>query len=235
MPESLFAPRRFRRSYLVYCALAALSLEGSVVGIASIWRQNKTFEVVPPETIIEEPPPDNVQVLILPEQDPEPTPEQPTPPPDETPPPEDTPPPDMEPEMTLDTPPPTPTPGPPKKSTFVMPKVIPPGALRGPHPQNGVVGGVPSAARTSGPLPVKASTPPHTPKPPYPPQARLAKLTGSGMCHVTFDASGHCASATMTQSCGSSILDGNTVGFAKLNWTGSPNSATNVPITYRPF
>lgn len=233
MPDSLFAPRRFRRSYLVYCALGALMLHGSLIGGAAMWPQHQTSDLPPVITEVVDLPSDPVQELILPDQAPEPTPEEPTPPPEETPPPEDTPPPDQEPEMTLDTPPPTPTPGPPKKPTFVMPKVIPPGAKRGPVPQNGVVGGVPSAARTSGPLPAANGARLHTPRPPYPYQARAAKLTGNGVCRVVFDASGHVSSATMAQSFGSALLDSNTVSFAKLNWMGPPNTSSSVPVTYK--
>ena len=58
-------------------------------------------------------------------------------------------------------------------------------------------------------------------------------MTGSGVCRVTFDGSGHVSDASMTQSIGSGILDNNTIQFAKANWSGAPNTTTNVPITYR--
>ena len=234
MPESLFAPRRFRRSYLIYCAIGAIALESSLIGIAAIWPQKKTVDIAPVITEIVDLPDTPVQELILPTEDPIPTPEEPTPPPDETPPPDDTPPPDMEPEMTVDTPKPTPSPGPPKKPAFVRPPGTPdPRAKRGPVPQNGVVGGVPSAARTAGPLPVKNGGTWHvSSKPPYPYQARMAKLAGNGSIRLTTDAAGKVASAVMVQSIGSGILDNNTVIYAKMNWTGPPNATTVVPITY---
>lgn len=231
MPDSLFAPRRFRRSYLVYCSLAAFCLEGSLVGIAAIWPQNKTVEIPPVITEVVDLPP--VQELILPEEDPQPTPDEPTPPPEETPPPDDTPPPDEPPEITLDTPKPTPTPGPSRKPTFVMPKVIPPNAKRGPVPQNGVVGGVPSAARTAGPVVKSAGTWHTSAKPPYPPQARASHITGSGTVRITTDASGRVVSASVAQSAGNGILDYAITGFAKANWSGPPNSSTTVPFTFR--
>ncbi len=205
-----------------------------MVGVASIWPQSKTSDVPPVITEVIDLPSDPVQELILPDQAPEPTPEEPTPPPEETPPPEDTPPPDQEPEMTLDTPPPTPTPGPPKKPTFVMPKVIPPNAKRGPVPQNGVVGGVPSAARTSGPLPVKGGGTWHcSSKPIYPPQARAAHITGNGSVRLTTDASGRVTSASIGQSSGNGLLDFAATSHAKLNWSGPPNATTTVAFTFR--
>ena len=234
MPESLFAPRRFRRSYLVYCTLGAMVLEGSLVGIAAIWPQNKTIEIPPVITEVVDLPSDPVRELILPNEDPIPTPEEPTPPPDETPPPDDTPPPDMEPEMTLDTPKPTPSPGPPKKPAFVRPPGTPdPRAKRGPVPQNGVVGGVPSAARTAGPLPVKNGGGWSHPQPAYPYQARAAHITGSTTVKVTSDGSGHVANVEILRSAGNAILDNATTSFAKANWKGPPNSSTTVVFEYR--
>ena len=72
----------------------------------------------------------------------------------------------------------------------------------------------------------------HTPHPSYPYAARAKHVQGSGVCHVVFGVTGHVASAEMTRSTGSDILDNNTVEFAKANWTGAPNSSVNVPITY---
>lgn len=196
MPESLFAPRRFRRSYLVYCFVGALCIEGSIVVAGQIFHQNKTYDLPPTITTVDadislgEP----VQELILPKEDPIPTPEnEPTPPPEETPPPEDTPPPEEEPEMTLDTPKPTPAPtvaikrAPPKPAGTPFPA----NAKRGDVPQNGVVGGVPHAEKTAGTPGGKAiGVARHTPQPPYPAQARAAHITGSGVCHISCDASG---------------------------------------------
>jgi TonB family protein len=73
----------------------------------------------------------------------------------------------------------------------------------------------------------------HTSKPPYPYQARAARLQGSGSVRVVFDGSGHVSSAVIEQSVGSGILDSNTISYAKANWTGPPNTTTTVPITYR--
>lgn len=233
MPESLFAPRRFRRSYLITCFVGALVLEGSLVGIAQIYKHDKSWDNMPPITELDTGPVlgEQVQELILPKEDPIPTPEQPTPPPDETPPPDDTPPPTEEPDMTLDTPKPTASPKPFKLAGGTPP---PANAKRGDHPQQGVVGGVPHAEKTTGTPGAKAiGVKPHTPQPPYPFQAKAAHLTGSGVCRVTFDASGRVSSATMTSSIGSGVLDGNTTSYAKMNWTGTPNTTVNVPITYR--
>ena len=139
--------------------------------------------------------------------------------------------------MTLDTPKPTPAPTVAVKRAPMRPTgtPFPANAKRGDVPQMGVVGGVPHAEKTAGTPGGKAigpARPPRTPKPPYPAQARMAKLQGSGVCHVTFDASGHVSSASMSQSIGTRILDDATTGYAKLNWTGTPNTSTNVPITY---
>ena len=114
MPESLFAPRRFRRSYLIACFVGALVLEGALVGIAEIYKHDKSWDIPPTITELDTGPVlgEPVQELILPKEDPAPTPDQPTPPPEETPPPEDTPPPTEEPDMTMETPKPTPNPKP---------------------------------------------------------------------------------------------------------------------------
>ena len=231
MPESLFAPRRFRRSYLIACFAGALILEGSLVGLAQIYAHNKSWDLPPVVTELDTGPVlgEPVQELILPKEDPAPTPDQPTPPPEETPPPDDTPPPTEEPDMTMDTPKPTAPP----KSLRPSGTPFPANAKRGDHPQMGVVGGVPHAEKTTGTPGAKAlGAPVHTPKPPYPYQARVAHLSGSGVCHVTFDGSGHVSSASMTSSIGSGLLDSNTVEFAKSNWTGPPNASRDVPITY---
>lgn len=235
MPESLFRPRRFRRSYLAACFAGAVLIEASMVGVAAIWPRQLSWKIPDQITEIDTGPVlgEPVQELILPKEDPVPTPEppEPTPPPEDTPEP-DTPPPTEEPEMSMDTPVPTP---PPKKPAFTRPAgPAPSNAKRGDVPQNGVVGGVPKASKTTGtPGAARLGVRKYTPKPPYPYQARKAHLTGSGVCHVTFDASGRVSSATMTQSIGSGILDSNTVSYARANWTGPPNGALDVPITYQ--
>ena len=91
-------------------------------------------------------------------------------------------------------------------------------------------GPVPSAP------PVTTSTPVqrlHFPHPAYPYQARAAHLTGSGFASASFDETGHCSSVTITQSCGSGMLDNNTVDFGESNWTGIPNTTARVPATYK--
>ncbi len=52
------------------------------------------------------------------------------------------------------------------------------------------------------------------------------------MCQVVFDAAGHVATAVMTKSTGSKILDDNTLSYARKNWTGKPNSKVDVPIAF---
>ena len=58
-------------------------------------------------------------------------------------------------------------------------------------------------------------------------------ITGSGVCHVTYDGSGSVSSAHMSQSTGNRILDSNTESFAKGNWKGPVNTSADVPITYK--
>ncbi len=210
-------------------------MEASLLGIAQIYAGSRSWDIPVPITELDTGPVlgEPVQELILPNEAPEPTPEQPTPPPDETPPPDDTPPPDETPEMTLDTPKPTASPKPFKLAGGTPP---PANAKHGPNPQNGVVGGVPHAEKTTGTPGAKALGPPahvHLSNPPYPYQARAAHLTGSGYASATFDGSGHCVSVSVTQSAGSGILDNNTVSFGKANWVGPPNQTVRVPITYR--
>ena len=209
-------------------------MEGSLIGIAQIYAGYKSWDVPVPITELDTGPVlgEPVQELILPNEVPEPTPEQPTPPPEETPPPDDTPPPDETPEMTLDTPKPTTSPKPFKLAGGTPP---PANAKHGDHPQNGVVGGVPHAEKTTGTPGAKALGPPvhiKLSQPPYPPAARMAHLQGSGYASATFDASGHCTNVTITQSAGSGILDNNTVQFGKANWVGPPGQTLRVPITY---
>ena len=73
----------------------------------------------------------------------------------------------------------------------------------------------------------------HTPGPTYPADALKANITGSGTCQVVFDASGHVDKAVMLKSTGSKVLDENTLGFARKNWTGQPNTKVAVPIDYQ--
>ena len=116
-------------------------------------------------------------------------------------------------------------------------KPIPANAKRGEHPQDGVVGGAPHAEKTTGTPGFTHLGPPqgtwHHSRPPYPAQARMAHIEGSGSVKVTTDASGHVVSAEIVQSVGNGLLDSNTKQYALANWSGPPNSSTVVPITYR--
>jgi TonB family protein len=73
----------------------------------------------------------------------------------------------------------------------------------------------------------------HTPGPTYPPEALDAKVTGSGVCQVVFNHSGHVSSAVMTKSTGTTILDEHTITYARKYWSGRPNTSASVPIEYR--
>ncbi len=235
MPESLFVRRPFRKSRLIAAVVGSFLLHSSLVGLAALRPLFKTTNIEIKDTDLDTGPVlgEQVQELVLPKDEPIPTPEpdQPTPPPDT--PPDDTPPPTEDPDMDIATPKPdTPKPNPKPFKPAGTP--FPANAKRGDHPQMGVVGGVPHAEKTTGTpgaahLGVKA----HTPQPPYPYQARAAHITGSGSVSVTFDGSGHASSVSVSQSVGSAILDSNTVQFAKANWTGTPNTHVTVPITYR--
>ena len=70
------------------------------------------------------------------------------------------------------------------------------------------------------------------PQPPYPPKARAARVSGTGVCHVVIDATGHVASAVMTQSTGSDILDSFTTAWVKEHWTGPANGTKDTTFTY---
>lgn len=235
MPENLFTFREFRRSSLFFSFLGAIALESVSVGVAQLWPAAVSGEVICSiPTILADPPIGNPPELILPKDDPIPMPEaEPTPTPDETPPAQETPPPDTLPEMMLDAAKPTPTPGPrhvPRPTGTPFPE----NPRRGDRPQAGIVGGAehatPSAGRPGG---APGGIRPRTPKPPYPFQARVAKLTGSGICRVTFDAAGRVMGAVMIQSIGNTLLDNNTASYARANWSGQPNSVADVPVTYR--
>ena len=235
MPESLFVRRPFRKSRLVVAVIGAVLLHGSLVAIAALHPFTKSWVIPDPVTDLDTGPVvgEPVQELVLPKDEPVPTPEpQETPPPD-TPPP-DTPPPTEDPDMDIatphpDTPKPNPKPFKPSGTPF------PANAKHGDHPQMGVVGGVPHADKTTGTPGAAKLGISHVPlsKPPYPYQARAAHITGSGMARASFDGSGHCSSVTITQSAGSAILDSNTVSFGRANWVGTPNTSVMVPITYR--
>lgn len=225
--DSLFAHRPIRKRRIYIMVVISLLMHASLVGLAEVWPTTASYPIEPIVTeLTADQMGEPVQELIAPKDEPQPTPDtQPTPPPDDTPPPEDTPPPSDEPDMS--------TPPPPKKDV-VKPHgtPYPKDAKRGDHPQAGVVGPgtVAHAEKTTG---TPGGGHLHTSKPPYPYQARAARLQGSGSVRVTFDGSGHVSSAVIEQSVGSGILDNNTISYAKANWTGPPNTTTTVPITYR--
>ena len=75
----------------------------------------------------------------------------------------------------------------------------------------------------------------HTPRPPYPYQARAKREQGRGVVKVTFDEKGNAVSATMDQSTGSRILDENTVAYALKTWTstGGEKTTMRLPINYQ--
>jgi protein TonB len=228
--ESLFSQRPFRKRRLFICGVVAILMEASLVVAAQIWTIPRSWTIPETVTQLDTGPVlgETVQELIAPKEEPVPTPDMPTPPPEDTPPPDDTPPPTDDPDME----PPPPKKEPPKPRTGTP---YPANVKRGDHPQAGVVGGVPHAEKTTG-TPGFAhlgAVGMHTPKPPYPYQARAARLQGSGSVRVSFDSAGRCSSCTIVQSVGSGVLDSNTTNFARANWTGPPNSTTTVPITYQ--
>jgi TonB family protein len=230
--DSLFSQRPFRKRRLFFAFVMAILLEGSLVLVAAIWPAQKSWTIPPTVTQLDTGPVlgETVQELIAPKEEPVPTPDQaPTPPPEDTPPPDDTPPPTDDPDM-------EPPPPPKKEAPKPASKAIPPNAKRGDHPQAGVVGGVPHAEKTTGtPGYAHLGSIAHWshPKPPYPAQARMSHIEGSGSVRVTTDGSGNVVSAVIVQSVGSGLLDFNTTSFAKANWKGPPNSTVVVPITYR--
>ncbi len=229
--ESLFSHRPFRKRRLFISAVAAILLECSLVGVAAIWPYYKSWKIPEQVTNIDTGPVlgETVQELIAPKEEPVPTPDQqPTPPPEDTPPPDDTPPPTDDPDM-------EPPPPPKKEKPKPAVKAVPPGAKRGDHPQEGVVGGVPHAPKTTG-TPGAAHLGAvgwHKPDPPYPAQARASHITGSGTVSCSTNASGEVTSAVIVSSSGSAILDHNMTSFARMNWTGPPNSTQVIPFTYR--
>lgn len=236
MPESLFVRRPFRKSRLIVGIIGAVLIHGSFVAIAALHPFDKSWNLPIKDTELDTGPVvgEPVQELILPKDEPIPTPEpdQPTPPPDT--PPDDTPPPTEDPDMDIatpkpDTPKPNPKPFKPSGTPF------PANAKRGPVPQMGVIGGVPHADKTTG-TPGAAKLGPtthvHLSNPPYPYQAKAAHISGSGHAMATFDGSGHCIKVTIDQSAGSGLLDANTVSYGRANWVGPANQTVGVPITY---
>jgi protein TonB len=131
-----------------------------------------------------------------------------TPPPEDIPLPEPPPPPDIKPEFVEErTPPPRPPPS--------APKFVP----------------VKAAEMSMSRAKALAI---NSPRPPYPYEARSKRITGSGVITVSVDsASGDVTSASVTKSCGSSILDDAAVSTFR-RWRFRPGSVSRVtiPITF---
>jgi outer membrane biosynthesis protein TonB len=108
----------------------------------------------------------------------------------------------------------------------------PSGARVGPIPQDGVVGGVTKADRTTGNLGGQTIGNWRTPKPPYPRAALVAHIQGEGEVRIATDAAGNVKEVAVTRSV-APILDANTRSFALANWKGPPNSTRTVPVIYR--
>jgi TonB family protein len=106
---------------------------------------------------------------------------------------------------------------------------------RGDHPQPGVPGGAPAAEKTTGVPGYEhlGAIGWHRPEPPYPAQAKILHITGSGSVRCVTDSSGRVVSAVIVESAGSPILDHSMMSFAKANWSGPPNSTAVIPFTYR--
>jgi outer membrane biosynthesis protein TonB len=171
-----------------------------------------------------------------------PPPQPPTPPePAPEPPPEPPPVPMEKPEFVEPKPEPKPTPAPAPKTVakatpakLAKPAAAPPGAKVGPVAREGVVGGNVTQGKTEGtPGGQKIGNQGwRTPKPPYPQEALISRIQGSGEVRITTDAAGNAADVTLTRPI-SPVLDANTRRFARANWKGPPNSSKTVPITYR--
>jgi len=132
-----------------------------------------------------------------------------TPPPEDIPLPEPPPPPDIKPEFVEErTPPPRPPPA-------AQQKFVP------------VKAAEMSMSRAKA-LAISA------PRPPYPYEARAKRITGSGVITLTVDsASGDVTNASVTQSCGSSILDdAATSTFRRWKFRPGTVSKVRVPITF---
>ncbi|MBS0657967.1 MAG: energy transducer TonB [Verrucomicrobia bacterium] len=213
--------------YMVLMFILSAAFHASIPGLAQIW----------PNKVVESEEGEEIRELIAdfdapelaPDQTPEPTPE---PTPEETPEPTPEPTPDVTPEFSEETPSATPTPAATPKPSAPKPKLtpVPPGTKRGPVPQTGIVGGStnPNAKPPDGTKGGSWSTP----KPGYPFQARKMRITGSGVCRVTTDASGRVISATMSPGI-HPLIDSTVESFARSNWKGPPSTTKGVPVTYQ--
>jgi len=113
------------------------------------------------------------------------------------------------------------------------PAAAPPNAKVGAVAREGVVGGNVTEGRTTGtPGGQKIGNQGwRTPKPPYPAQARVSHITGSGSARIRTDGTGNVVECTISGL--PAILDSNTRFFARANWKGPPNSTRSVPVIYR--
>lgn len=232
MPESLFAPRRAHRHRLVHCAIAAVLLESSLIGIAQIWPQNQTMPASTATTDIDDFSPWDEPPSPPPPDDPPSPPDAPPTPPEPDP---EVPPPDDAPEMILDTPWPKYVPNPNKPPGLVRPTISPArhGKKTG-FPPVIVPGGNSGVPVSSGSPAIKAGGTWHVSvKPPYPAQARASHAGGSGTIRLSTDATGKVISATIDQSSGNPLLDHVIAGHAKLNWSGPPNETITIPFTFQ--
>ena len=224
MKDSLFAPSPNRKRGLILTLAGSLLFHGSLIGVAALWP---TRPVAPPLKITEiglvdpEPPGPQLPPSSQPsEPDPAPPVAKVSEPTDDQPPIVETDPNDL----TLSTPVPraaTRAPSRPSSATSQVRTTHAPGNLPVGGPTSGVSGSPGAGVRWNKPKPV------------YPPSLRAAHIQGSGSIRVTTDASGHVVSAVITQSTGNALLDDNTCRAAKRDWSGPPNSALSVPVTYR--
>lgn len=184
---------------------------------------------------------ETVQELIVAQPSTEPPAPTPPPPPPEPPPPEPPPEPPPVPMEKAEFVEPKPEPKPPPKpapkrdqpkATPAKPGGAPPGAKVGPVPQEGVVGGVSKADKTTGTPGGQTIGTWRTPKPPYPNAALISHIQGSGEVRIATDAAGNMKEVTVTRPI-SPLLDANTRSFARANWKGPPNSTRTVPVIYR--
>jgi protein TonB len=192
----------------VWAALGgAVAIHFAAVAIASIHPKEQVMDLTDiPEATVE----------MSIEQQPEPP--QPTPPPEEEPP-----------------PPPPPEAVPEEKPEFVEEKPTPPPKR---PPTNKPVAPIakPKPVGPVGPMSMSSAkaVAVSAPRPEYPYEARRSKITGSGVCVMTVDASsGSVTSAEMAQSTGNAILD-NAATSAFRRWRFKPGTVSRVrtPITF---
>lgn len=215
------APRNCRAALTV---AGSVGLHGAIIAVAALWPMRSTApakEVPPTAIFIDEPAgdpePPTLENQLVPAAVPS------DPPPVAADAPVDPPPTPEEPSMELAVPPRPVVKTAEKKARSARP--VPPGvSARNTQP---------AAATVSGAGRPGAVGRWHTPQPLYPYALRAARIAGSGSVRVTTDGSGRVMSASVVQSTGNSLLDENTCVFARHSWTGPPNAAVTVPITYQ--